>query len=393
MTFLSWLFAGVAALLALPTAVFFLEIVAASMLPKRRIVAGGQRPRIAVLIPAHNEATGLRPTLEDVKAQLRDSDRLLVIADNCTDETASVAASSGAETTARTDQAKIGKGYALDWGLNYLAADAPDIIIIVDADCRLNPGAIDQLATVCAELQRPVQSLYLMTASAGSPVNHQVAEFAWRVKNLVRPMGLAALGLPCQLMGSGMAFPWDVIRLANLSTGHIVEDLKLGLELAVAGHAPIFCPSAVVTSIFPNSAEGTNTQRQRWEHGHIGLILTKGPVLLYHAIKRMDANLLALALDLQVPPLSLLGAMLVLTTVGAGLLTVVGLSSIAFVISALSLFSASAATAIAWRTHGRDLLPPRSFGMIASYFLTKLRQYGAAALGRRVSRWIRADRR
>jgi cellulose synthase/poly-beta-1,6-N-acetylglucosamine synthase-like glycosyltransferase len=96
MTFLSWLFAGIAAFLALPTAVFFLEIVAASVLPKHPIMTGGQRPRVAVLIPAHNEAAWLRPTVEDVKAQLRDSDRLLVVADNCTDETASVAASAGA---------------------------------------------------------------------------------------------------------------------------------------------------------------------------------------------------------------------------------------------------------------------------------------------------------
>jgi cellulose synthase/poly-beta-1,6-N-acetylglucosamine synthase-like glycosyltransferase len=392
MTFLSWLFAGFAALLALPTAIFFLEIVAASVLPKRPIMTGGQRPRVAVLIPAHNEAAGLRPTLEDVKAQLRDSDRLLVVADNCTDETASVAASAGAETTARNDQAKIGKGYALDWGLKYLAADAPDIVILVDADCRLNPGAIDQLATVCAEVQRPIQSLYLMTASAGSPVNHQVAEFAWRVKNLVRPMGLAALGLPCQLMGSGMAFPWHVIRSANLSTGYIVEDLKLGLELAAAGHSPVFCPSAVVTSTFPNSVEGAKMQRQRWEHGHIGLMLIKGPRLLYQAFRRRDLNLLALVLDILVPPLSLLGVILIAITLVAGVAAFVGIATIPFDISLTCLALVLIATILAWSRHGRDILPPRSFGLLALYFITKLRHYGGAILGRRVSRWIRADR-
>jgi len=392
MTLLSGLLTGFSALLALPTAVFFIEIVAARLLPKRRIMAGGQRPRVAVLIPAHNEAAGLRPTLEDVKAQLRNSDRLLVVADNCTDETASVAASSGAETTARSDQAKIGKGYALDWGLNYLAADAPDIIIMVDADCRLNPGAIDQLATVCAELQRPVQSLYLMTASAGSPVNHQVAEFAWRVKNLVRPMGLAALGLPCQLMGSGMAFPWHVIRSTNLSTGYIVEDLKLGLELAATGHPPIFCPSAVVTSTFPNSAEGAKTQRQRWEHGHIGLMILKGPTLLYQAFRHRDLNLLALVLDILVPPLSLLGAILIAITLVAGVAALIGIATIPFYISLICLALVVIATMLAWSRHGRDILPPSSFGLLALYFIMKLRHYGGALLGRRISRWIRADR-
>jgi hypothetical protein len=91
-------------------------------------------------------------------------------------------------------------------------------------------------------LRRPVQSLYLMTAPCESAINHQVAEFAWRLKNQVRPLGLRALGLPCQLMGTGMAFPWDIIRSAELASGFIVEDLKLGLDLADAGHPPVFCP-------------------------------------------------------------------------------------------------------------------------------------------------------
>ena len=192
----------------------------------------------------------------------------------------------GAEVTVRNDPTKIGKGYALDWGLNYLATDPPDSVIIMDADCRVEAGTIERLALVCEKLRRPVQSLYLMTAPLESAINHQVAEFAWRLKNQVRPLGLKALGLPCQLMGSGMAFPWEVIRSAELASGLIVEDLKLGLDLAAGGHPPVFCPSAIVTSTFPTSAESATTQRQRWEHGHVGLILTKAPSLLYLALRR-----------------------------------------------------------------------------------------------------------
>jgi hypothetical protein len=72
---------------------------------------------------------------------------------------------------------------------------------------------------------RPVQALYLMMAPADSQINYKVAEFAWRVKNWLRPLGLRALGLPCQLMGTGMAFPWEVIRRADLASASLVEDL------------------------------------------------------------------------------------------------------------------------------------------------------------------------
>jgi cellulose synthase/poly-beta-1,6-N-acetylglucosamine synthase-like glycosyltransferase len=389
----SFLLTGFAALLAVPTTTFFLEIIAATLLPGRTFITGEPRSRrIAVLIPAHNESAGLQPTLEDVKSQICESDRLIVVADNCTDDTAEVAARLGAEVTVRHDLTKIGKGYALDWGLSFLTDNPPYIVIIIDADCRLQAGTIDRLAEVCANTQQPVQSLYLMTAPEGSAINHQVAEFAWRVKNLVRPLGLNALGLPSQLVGSGMAFPWKVIAAADLSSGSIVEDLKLGLELAAAGHPAVFCPQALITSTFPASADGTQQQRQRWEHGHVALILTRAPALFYQAVRRKDIRLLALVLDLLVPPLSLLGILLIAMTALAGLAALLGMSPMALILSVTCLVGTLAATMLAWFTHGRDLLPQHSLGLILSYVLSKIPIYSGAAFGRRVSRWIRADR-
>jgi cellulose synthase/poly-beta-1,6-N-acetylglucosamine synthase-like glycosyltransferase len=282
LTLLSVVMIVLSLLLLVPTLVFVAQVAAGCFftLPRSKFLTASHT-RIAVLIPAHNESVGIIPTIEDVKQQLRPGDRIVVVADNCSDDTAAIAASLGAKVSSRNDPTRIGKGYSLGWGVDHLTADPPAIVLVVDADCRITPGTIDRLADTCAQSQRPVQSLYLMTAPAGSAINHQVAEFAWRVKNWVRPLGLSAMALPCQLVGSGMAFPWDIIRSADLSSGFIVEDLKLGLELATAGHPPLFCPSAVVTSTFPTPAQGTQTQRQRWEQGHIGLILTKSPALLF----------------------------------------------------------------------------------------------------------------
>jgi len=344
------------------------------------------------LIPAHDEAKGILETLNDIKPQLRPTDRLLVVADNCTDDTAAVAASAGAEVTVRSDVAKIGKGYALDWGLTHLASTPPDIVIMIDADCSVTSGTIDRLTTVCEQSRRPVQSLYLMTAPTGPAINHQVAEFAWRVKNWVRPSGLGALGLPCQLMGSGMAFPWAVIRSVELSSGFIVEDLKLGLDLAKAGHAPIFCPSAVVKSTFPTSAAGSRVQRHRWEQGHLSLILIKAPALIYAAARRRDINLLALALDLAVPPISLFGLILLATLFGTGIFATLTSSVLSLGISATCVAFFLMTTFIAWLAYGRLILPPTSLPRIASYIGTRFSLYWSLLLGHRVSRWVRSDR-
>ena len=197
-----WLLVILAGLLAIPTTVLCLEIVAG--LVRRQVPTSpgrGAGRRIAVLVPAHNESVAIAATLEDIKAQLRPGDRLLVVADNCTDDTAAVAGLSGAEVVKRQDSERIGKGYALDWGLRHLDKDPPDVVIVIDADCRLSEGSIARLTGACSMTGRPVQALDLMTAPAGSGINKLIAEFAWRVKNWVRPLGLAGLGLPCQMAG------------------------------------------------------------------------------------------------------------------------------------------------------------------------------------------------
>src|SRR5215813_9025274 len=228
----SWALGGLASLLAILVAVFLLEIIAGILLPRRvATVAPGdrkRRPRIAVLIPAHNESGGIRATLDDIRAQICSGDRLLVVADNCTDRTAVVAAAAGAEVVERHDLTRIGKGYALDNGLQHLRAEPPQIVVFVDADCRLLPDAIGRLALASSGTGRLVQALYHMASPDHGRINYRVAEFAWRVCNWIRPLGLSSLGLPCRLAGAGMAFPWGVIRSVELASGEIAEDQKLG---------------------------------------------------------------------------------------------------------------------------------------------------------------------
>jgi cellulose synthase/poly-beta-1,6-N-acetylglucosamine synthase-like glycosyltransferase len=395
LTFLSIVITALALLLLIPTLVFFLEVAAGCLLPMQRVRIPASEQRnghVAVLIPAHNEAAGIRPTIDDVKKQLRPGDRLVVVADNCTDETAAAAAASGAEVSIRNDPTKIGKGYALDWGIKYLTSAPPDILIVIDADCRVAEGAIENLARECCASEQPVQALYLMTAAAGSSINQQVAQFAWRVKNLVRPLGLRKLSLPCQLMGSGMAFPWKLIHSTDLYSGLIVEDMKLGLDLAAQGKPPIFCPSAFVSSTFPTSGEGTRAQRQRWEQGHMSLILGASPRLLRVALRKCDIKLFAIALDVAIPPLSFLVLLLAASVLGTAVATILGLSPYPFFVCAICLTLAATATLLAWTKHGRDILPLRAIVLIVPYLFRKLSLYGQLAIGRRASRWIRTDR-
>lgn len=388
----------VAVLLSLPALVLLVEVLAAlkftEATPATRAVTAHDKhtQRLAVIVPAHNESAGIVPTLEDIKSQLKPGDRLIVVADNCTDDTAAVAASAGAEVMPRNDLTQIGKGYALGWAVNHISTDPPDFVVFIDADCRIQADGIEKLQAVCGELGRPVQACFLMKTAEGSPIDHRFSEFTFLLRNFVRPLGLKNLNCPVQLMGTGMMFPWDVIRSAPLASGHLVEDLKLGLDLAAAGKAPYFFPLVRVSSDFPVTAKGTDSQRQRWVQGHLGMILKTVPRLLFQAISRRNLDLLALTLDLLVPPLSLLGLLLVGTFVLTFLAAIVGLSFSAFAIASINLLMFAFAVLLAWLKFGRDILPVRAMASFGPQILRKFRIFGQMLLGRTAAVWIRTDR-
>jgi len=230
-------------------------------------------PRVAILVPAHNESTHVLPTIACLLAELGPRDRLLVVADNCSDDTAALARGAGAEVIERSNAELRGKGYALAFGVDHLRADPPDVVLVVDADCVVSEGAVAAIAHECLRCGNPVQMLDLMTAGTGASLRLRVLEFAMVMKNLVRPLGSFRLGRACHLMGTGMALPWPLAATAKLATGHVAEDMQLGIELTKAGHPPQFLPDVRVTSTFVQDTGAARAQKSRWEHGHLATLI------------------------------------------------------------------------------------------------------------------------
>ena len=383
---------AVAALLLVPAGVLLVQVLAAA-LPSRRELAAAPpptgRPRIAVLVPAHNEAAGIAPTLQALATQLTAADRMLVVADNCVDATATVAASAGAEVVERSDSERRGKGYALDFGVTHLRAAPPDVVVVVDADCIVHPGSLERIAALCTQAGRPVQALYLMHAPEGAGLKTRVAAFAWAVRNHARALGYRRLGLPCQLMGTGMAFPWKVIEAAPLATGHIVEDMCLGLDLAGVGRPPLFCPDALVTSFFPLDAPGIANQRARWEEGHLSVIARLAPRAMWRAIAERRPDLAAMVLDLCVPPLTIFVLLLVLQGVADLVFYAATGLGMPFALAVTGLAMLGSSVALAWWRFGRDIVSVRDLLTVPLYVLAKFPIY-ARFFKRGPRQWVSA---
>jgi cellulose synthase/poly-beta-1,6-N-acetylglucosamine synthase-like glycosyltransferase len=374
-----------------PVTVLFAQVLVAATGRRRAAPHASERPALAVLMPARNEESIIAATLRALMPQLRKSDRVIVIADNCTDATATVAAAEGAEVLVRHDPVRRGKGYAIDYAVRQLAASPPEVVVILDADCRIEAQSLDRLAAASTRTGRPVQAVYLMQTPQNAGVLMRIAAFAWIVKTYVRPMGMHRLGLPCQLMGTGMAFPWACISSAPLATALTADDLKLGVDLALAGTAPLFCPQASVRSSFPDSNEGLHGQRLRWEHGHLDVALRDGPRLLARALGTRNLALLALGLDLCVPPLALLLLLVTALWCISAALRVASGAGLAFSVSTIALMLLFVTVLLARSRFARGVISLRDLAWAGGYALWKIPLY-VRFLRTRQSDWVGSKR-
>ncbi len=377
--------------LLVPSLVLFIECVAArrGQPPSLR---QGRRPSVAVLIPAHDEAEGIATTVRQVCEQLQPDDRVLVVADNCTDRTAEIAAQAGAEVVERTDAAHRGKGFALAFGVHHLDAQPPEVVVVVDADCQVGAEAIDRLARAALASGRPAQAEYVLSASDSTNPRAALNALAFLVRNRVRMRGLHALGQPCQLTGSGMAFPWPLLRDAPPLHDNLVEDMVLGVHLALAGAPPLHCAEATISSQLPDANKAQLGQRRRWEHGHLSTMITLAPRLLMAGLRRGRLDLCAMALDLMVPPLALLVMALLGLVAANALAWGLGASPNPGLVSVLGLGLVAIALTSAWWRFGRAVLPARSLLAVPGYLLWKIPLYLGFALRGRHKHWERTAR-
>lgn len=385
-------------LLAIPFILFFTIYVLELIFGLRRTInryndasaTAVDKPQLAILIPAHNEGSIITQTIAVLRENVPPQTRILVVADNCSDNTADLARKAGAKVVERSDDSNRGKGFALAFGRDQLANDPPDCVIILDADCTLAKGTAAKLASTAIKKSVPVQATNLIYSAAEAPPVVQISNFAMLVKNLVRQRGMTRLGGAALLTGTGMAFPWQIFATAPLANSDLAEDLALGIAITRQGYAPYFLESAGVSSEAA-AQEDTLVQRTRWEHGFITTARRHAIPLIASGISRFSRSQFFLGLHLIVPPLALLMAM------GMGILLVLacttfwGSTALPFILLLMIVTAALLLTIAAWLMEGRKVLSFGALIRIPLYVLWKIPVYLKLLRGSE-NRWIRTRR-
>lgn len=306
---------------AVPSAYLGVLTVAGAMRPPRAERRGPGTTRFVVLVPAHDEASGIGETLESLLALDYPSNLVdvHVVADNCTDATADVARRHGVEAHERNDPDDRGKGAALNWLFDRLAdrGDGFDAVVIVDADTSVDPQFLQAMDRAMSDGVAAAQGFYsVRDPEASTATSFRYAALACR--HHLRALGRCRLGASCGLYGNGMVFRRDVLDSRRWS-GHLVEDAEFQNELLLDGLPVHYVPHAVVRAEMPTTTSAAATQNERWERGRLELSRRFVPrhalraITGPHRIAHGDA-----VLDHVVPPLSaLVGLQVVATGVAA----------------------------------------------------------------------------
>jgi cellulose synthase/poly-beta-1,6-N-acetylglucosamine synthase-like glycosyltransferase len=347
---------------------------------------------VAIVVPAHDEAVILGDRLSSLKAVVRDRVRIVLVADNCTDDTADIGRRLGVEVVERVDKERRGKGFALDFAKRYLTYTRPDVVLIVDADCWTNNDSVERLISYCMETGKPCQAVYLQTPAHDASTAVQISTFAFFLKNLIRQRALQRLTGRVLLVGSGMAFPWSIFSRAELATDNIVEDLKLGQELALAGYATVLVEGA---NVWSRAETETNTlsQRRRWEGGFLQNALAAAPGLFARGLAQFRPRDIWAAISLMIPPVALLMTANLLALLGASIVTwVFGGDIWPLLCLGAALMTATIAVVMAWHFGGSEFMPLSGLLRVPFYILWKLPLYLGLVSQGAPKEWNRTER-
>lgn len=274
-------------LVVLPYFLFLAAVALASMLGRRPARPEGEpRTRFLILIPAHDEESGIGTTVASCRAVDYPEAlfSVLVIADNCTDRTAVVAAEAGARVVERFDAVKKSKGYAIEYLIGQLVESGEfeklDAIVVIDADTTVSRNL---LLRFDADLRagRDWVQCYYTVANPDQSWRTRLMTYAFSLFNGVLPMGQAALGSSAGLRGNGMCLSTRGLRRRPWACYGLVEDMEFSWTLRLDGESIAFEPEGRVYGAMVSSGGAAAAgQRRRWEFGR-GEVRRKyiGPLL------------------------------------------------------------------------------------------------------------------
>ncbi len=225
-----------------------------------------------ILIAARDEAGVIGQTVEALLPHLREwiDARLWIVADNCTDNTATEASHLGVNVAARSG-GKSGKGAVLNWWLSTHKNEwkADEIIIVFDADSRIQKGT---LLAIKKSFETGADAVQAFVKPLASTPSGRIAGWSEVLMQLIDDTARTRFGWQIPLRGTGMAIKAGLLAELAPKLHTLAEDLELDVLLAKKNAKVKFVSEAVIFDPKPVKDRGVSNQRARWFRGQLQVL-------------------------------------------------------------------------------------------------------------------------
>lgn len=283
---------------------FFLAVV--SLWPEKKNNLIAPRFKFAVIIPAHNESRLIGRTLEQLELldYPRDLYEVVVVADNCDDNTAEIARTRGVTCLERCDPLNQGKGNVLRWVFpRLLESGDHDGYVVIDADTFPAPDFLRVVNTYFCRDALVVQGYSQARHPDRSPLE-SLAFLGFALNRNLRYRGRSRLGWTTNLLGTGMCFQRKVMEQYGWNTVSMVEDIEYEMFLHLHDIRVTFAPAARLSVELHKGIQQSHGQRTRWDMGKFEIRNKYLPRLLMAGIKKRDISYFDSSMELILPPFS-----------------------------------------------------------------------------------------
>ena len=290
--------------------------------------------RFLILVPAYNEEKVIGDTLDALTADMRPRDQLVVVADRCTDATASISRAAGALVLERGADEEPGRAAARQAGVEYAMTLEWDAIVMVDADSIIERGFFDECEAALARGAEALQGR--SEAAIGTSLLDQAGLASFAMQGVLMPRGRSRLHLLVRLRGTGMVLTRRIVSQYEFRAA-ASEDLWYSLDLCLAGIRPAHVETARLRSLNVATWEAAGDQRIRYEAGRMSAAREFArPLLRRHDLASIEAAWFLLTPPFAVAVFCVVAAAALAWLAGATVLAFVGLGCLALLAATLA---------------------------------------------------------
>ena len=274
--------------------------------------------KFAVLVAAHKEERVLGQLVENLQElnypkNLYD---IYVIADNCSDNTAKVAAEAGAIVCKRVDDTKKSKGYALEWMFEKLfemekSGKIYDAVAIFDADNLVHPQFLIEMNNRLMKGDKIIQGFLDAKNPYDTWVSGTFAIAFWVIDH-VSHLAKTNIGLSAVLGGTGMCITIDVLKKYGWRATCLTEDMEFTMKSLAEGIKTTWAHDAIVYDEKPLTFKQSWTQRRRWAQGQFDVAHRFIPKMLKAGWQRKDIRIWDGCIYLLQPHFLMLSALFII---------------------------------------------------------------------------------